>query len=112
MNIVPYPKKITEDKTPVSYRSFKSKPHMNDSRLDKTLDNLQYSSDGAELKFDIADSSCEGYILKLGENAVLINAQSAAGAFYTIQTLRQIFENETVACAVIEDEPDFAMRGF
>lgn len=112
MNIVPYPKKIIEDRITVSYRSVKSKPYINDLRLERALDNLPYSSDGAELRIDIVDGSGEGYTLKLEENAVLINAQSAVGAFYAIQTLRQIFENETIVCAVIEDEPDFAVRGF
>lgn len=112
MNIVPYPKKITESSTTVSYRHIKSKPLTGDARLDKALDMLGISADGAELKINISDGTAESYTLKLDENSVTIDAENAKGAFWAIQTLRQIFENETVFCSVIEDEPDFKSRGF
>ena len=47
-----------------------------------------------------------------GFSAVKIQAESPAGAFYAIQTLRQILKEETVPCLHIKDRPDFKYRGF
>ena len=64
----------------------------------------------------------EGYILDITTNEILIQFRSPKGAFYAIQTLRQLlpesFENGTfkgenisIPCTVIEDEPQFKYRG-
>ena len=112
MNIIPYPKKVSESNTEIKYRTIREKPAFDDVRIDKALDKLSYSSSGAELEIHVLGNTGEGYHLNLEENKVVIHAQSAAGLFYAIQTLRQIFENKTVFCAEIEDEPDFPERGF
>ena len=56
----------------------------------------------------------EGYFLKISENMIEIMSESAAGAFYAIQSLRQlVLENgENLPCCTVEDEPDFPVRGF
>ncbi|MBP5793759.1 MAG: family 20 glycosylhydrolase, partial [Spirochaetaceae bacterium] len=66
----------------------------------------------------------EAYKLKIGENAVTINAGEAHGVFNALQTLRQILmccqtANEgnplahySMQCAEIEDSPRFEWRGF
>lgn len=112
MNIIPFPKKIKEESNKVKYRTIKNKPTTDDKRIDKALDKLPYSESGAELLLNISEIGGEGYKLRLCESKVIIDADSPAGAFYAIQTLKQIFENETVYCAEIEDEPDFKYRGF
>lgn len=68
-------------------------------------------------------ASEEGYVLEVKSNAVIIRAKTAAGAFYAVQTLRQLFPPEfggthsygsikwEAPCARIEDAPRFAYRG-
>jgi hexosaminidase len=65
----------------------------------------------------------EGYSLEVKTNAILIRAKTAAGAFYAVQTLRQLFPPEfggthsygsikwTAPCCLIQDAPRFAYRG-
>ena len=65
----------------------------------------------------------EGYQMKVTTNGVKINAKSAAGVFYGMQTLLQLLPAEvesttvvndvnwTVPCVTIEDAPRFAYRG-
>jgi hexosaminidase len=65
----------------------------------------------------------EGYKLEVKKDIILIRARTAAGAFYAIQTLRQLFPaqfyREAVtkqiewgaSCCVINDEPRFEYRG-
>ena len=64
----------------------------------------------------------EGYRLKVGERAVRIEASSAAGLFYGVQTLLQLFPPQiesasqsdaawTAPCLEIADYPRFAWRG-
>lgn len=72
---------------------------------------------------DASVTSEEGYTLTVEPTAVVIRAASATGAFYGVQTLRQLFpaalysdkkatKTEWKApCCVIEDAPRFAYRG-
>lgn len=73
----------------------------------------------------------EGYKLEISQKAILIRARTAAGAFYAVQTLRQLFPPEFNAtyspgdfeapgesaiewqarCCKIEDAPRFSYRG-
>ncbi len=67
--------------------------------------------------------SDEGYSLEVKPNAVIIRAKTAAGAFYGLQTLRQLFPPEfggthsygsvkwVVPACFIQDAPRFAYRG-
>ncbi len=57
--------------------------------------------------------SPEGYRLKVGKRGVEIEATSAAGLFYGVQTLIQMsYDNSKINCVEIIDEPRFAYRGF
>lgn len=65
----------------------------------------------------------EGYVLEVKGNAVIIRAKTAAGAFYAVQTFRQLMPPEFggkhsfssvkwgAPCCLIEDAPRFAYRG-
>jgi len=67
--------------------------------------------------------SPEGYTLKVLGSEILIDAKDASGAFYAIQTLRQLmplqleknngFQEKTISIpqAIIEDNPAFNYRG-
>lgn len=64
-------------------------------------------------------ASAEGYQLEITPTAIYIRARTAAGAFYAVQTLRQIFPpgiNATsvawqALCCKIDDAPRFFYRG-
>lgn len=83
-----------------------------DSRVMAALSKLPRDEKGAILTLKIMGDKGEGYELYIEPSSVRINAASPAGAFYAVQTLRQIFLMEKVPCLHIEDEPDFAYRGF
>ena len=66
----------------------------------------------------------EGYLLEVKTNVITVRARTAAGAFYAIQTLRQLFPAEinsqqlvvrksgwSAPCCTIEDAPRFGYRG-
>ncbi len=56
----------------------------------------------------------EGYTLTVNENGIEIFGAGAAGAFYGIQTLRQLIKEygTEIPVCTIEDSPCFAERGF
>jgi hexosaminidase len=71
---------------------------------------------------DTTIQNTEGYQLKVSKQGISILASTPKGAFYAIQSLRQLlpvnFENNTyghneiaVQCIEIEDEPQFKYRG-
>ena len=82
------------------------------ARLDKALQRLPLAADGAPLSLSFGEGKGEGYTLSVTANAVAITAQSECGAFWAIQTLRQLFACGEVPCVEITDAPDFAYRGF
>ena len=85
-----------------------------DKRVLKALEKLPFAQDGAKLNIDIIikGQDREGYELTIDENGIQITADCNAGAFYAIQTLRQIFSHEKIPYLYIKDEPDFKYRGF
>ena len=83
-----------------------------DSRVLSAVRKLPCDSSGTPLEISVTGAIGEGYVLDIGENTVSIVAEGPAGAFYAVQTLRQLFRQETVPCLHIEDRPDFAYRGF
>ncbi len=62
--------------------------------------------------------SCKGekdsYTLSVRENGIAINADGPSGAFYGIQSLRQLMKENggLIPFCEIEDTPDFSYRGF
>ena len=82
-----------------------------DDRVSAALQTLPHSADGTKLTVTHGDTG-EGYTLTVAADTIAIDAQGPAGAFYALQTLRQLFTHENVPCLVIEDSPDFPYRGF
>ncbi|MEZ4802889.1 MAG: glycoside hydrolase family 20 protein [Gelidibacter sp.] len=73
-------------------------------------------------KTDKSLRNSEGYKLEISPQQIIINANSGQGAFYAVQSLRQLFpeefENSTfkessfkIQCQIIKDEPQFIYRG-
>lgn len=83
-----------------------------DSRLLSALKKLPYDKSGVPLEICIDGEKGEGYKLTLSQEKVAIRAESEKGAFYAIQTLRQIFRSSQIPCLTIKDHPDFEHRGF
>lgn len=83
-----------------------------DARVQGALALLPQSADGAPLTVTVTGDSGEGYELWVEERAVRIEAPGPAGAFYAVQTLRQLFAGGEIPCLYIKDEPDFPFRGF
>lgn len=56
----------------------------------------------------------EGYTLTVEKDRITVCGSGAAGAFYGIQTLRQLIcaNGLSVPCCRIDDAPDFVYRGF
>ena len=82
------------------------------ARLNKALTKLPMAADGAPLTITYENTEGEGYSLVIATDTITISAESEQAAFWAIQTLRQIFEQETVPCLTIQDKPDFKYRGF
>ncbi len=71
--------------------------------------------EGGEIKEEIISNVAlgnEGYRLEIKRNEISVQANTAAGIFYAKQTLRQLERSGCLPCAVIEDTPRFAYRGF
>ncbi len=112
MKLIPMPKKIEKYDGVLKSKTVKLISRIADSRLLAALRKLPFAEDGTSLEMDIETFGGEGYRLKIEENRIFISAKGEAGAFYAIQTLRQLFAMEEVPCCYIEDEPDFSHRGF
>jgi len=83
-----------------------------DSRVISALSDLPFNKTGVNLKINIKGKNGEGYELLIEENQIVITSDSVAGAFYAVQTLKQIFKEEKIPCLHIIDKPDFEYRGF
>ncbi|WP_298899025.1 family 20 glycosylhydrolase [uncultured Psychroserpens sp.] len=80
------------------------------------------NSDGIQFIYDASIDNSEGYKLDVGPKSITIKAKTDQGAFYAVQSLRQLlpigFENKThadirvpIKCISIEDAPQFKYRG-
>ena len=83
-----------------------------DQRLVKALEKLPFDPAGAKLDIVLTGENGEAYELWIEADSIRIEASGAAGAFYAIQTLRQIFMHDEIPCVYIQDKPDFPHRGF
>ena len=83
-----------------------------DIRLEKALKKLPQDPQGTPLTLSVGRSADESYRLTVSRDSVAITAPGPAGAFYGIQTLRQLLEEPQVPCLEINDSPDFPHRGF
>ncbi len=73
---------------------------------------------GQDAKLKIKKDSLldnEEYKLEVNENEIIIKASSEVGAYYALQTLRQLSRAELgskeIPCCVINDKPRFSWRG-
>lgn len=64
------------------------------------------------LRLNPGGSAAEGYKLNVTTDTIRIEASTAAGIFYGIQTLRQLEQQQRIPCTKIADSPRFVHRGF
>jgi len=55
----------------------------------------------------------EGYSIYVSSTGCMLEAESAVGAFYAVQTFKQLIDarNGTIPCCEIHDSPSFSWRG-
>lgn len=58
------------------------------------------------------DTACESYTLEVTPDKIVIESDGPAGAYWGIQTLRQLVSDGDIPVCKIFDRPDFAFRGF
>lgn len=112
LHILPAPKKIVPEEEKLLNKKIAVQINGMDKRLVKALQALPLSEEGIQLDIIIEDADGEGYTLKIEQNRIKLCADGIKGAFYGIQTLRQIYKHEEIPCLYIEDKPDFPYRGF
>ena len=113
LRLIPSVKTLTEKAGILEKNTIFYNPDGLDPRLARALEKLPCDENGAPVTVTVTGTEGEGYALDITESAVAVTADSPAGAFYAVQTLRQIFANGTpVPCLHIEDAPDFPHRGF
>ena len=81
--------------------------------VDPRLLNVAKKLPNGEVKvvFSIDSSDSEEYKIIFGDT-INVEAKGTKGAFYAIQTLRQIVKNGYYDVSEITDSPDFSVRGF
>ncbi len=111
LHLIPKVKTLTELGGTFTHKAIFYQSNNLDSRLVTALSCLPFDEKGAALHIEIDGESGEGYELTLKDD-ITIRAEGPCGAFYAIQTLRQIFTHEDIPCLFIKDAPDFPYRGF
>ena len=112
LELIPAVKHLTTYSNFLTKRAIRCETTELDPRLRKALEKLPWDEDGVRLTICVTGDAGEGYTLCIREQEISIRSQGPAGAFYAIQTLRQLFRQEAIPCLDIEDQPDFAYRGF
>lgn len=128
--IIPIPNKITAHKgvfeldtaTLITYsEDFKTSGTFLETFLKKRANLDRPKSNQIEFVLDKSIENIEGYTLNIQPQHIKINAKTDQGAFYAVQTLRQLlppeFENTSfsekinIPCLTITDAPEFEYRG-
>ncbi|HTL28959.1 MAG TPA: glycoside hydrolase family 20 zincin-like fold domain-containing protein [Tepidisphaeraceae bacterium] len=124
--LVPAPRKVdvAGDSYPLAARGTIQIPAALLAQVSPAIDRLQeelnsswtigIANDKADIRFALDPSlRTEGYKLSIKPDGIRVVAHEAAGAFYAIQTLRQIIRQSSGSLPAldIEDWPDFPNRG-
>lgn len=68
----------------------------------------------ADVKQKITGKGGEGYQLKITPRGITVTAGSEAGAYYAVQSLRQMISGDSITaleCCTVNDSPRFPYRG-
>lgn len=80
-----------------------------DQRIVKLVEKVP--SGKTEVRISIGEKGGDSYKITF-DKSILVEADSTKGAFYAIQTIRQIVKNGYYDVKEIKDAPDFEVRGF
>ena len=89
----------------------------NDLKITASIDNSSAANNGILVQQisnpGVINNNPEGYQITINGNQIVINVMNNAGAFYALQTLRQLWNvnSGTIKQATITDYPRFAYRG-
>ncbi len=111
MNLIPQVKELKINEGFLKSNTVSSQITGLSPRLFAAFTKLPLSEKGVDIVFNTGNSG-EGYEIIGAEELITVNAEGEAGAFYAVQTLRQIFTDEKIPCFYIKDYPDFKNRGF
>lgn len=112
LHLIPTPKKLIELPIALQKKNLTLMSELSDSRLQAAAEKLPLSDGGIPLYITYGETKSEAYTLTLTNEKAEIIGESAQGAFYGIQTLRQIFTNSNITELSIFDAPDMGYRGF
>lgn len=112
MKLIPMPKMLQQSREIITNKTVAYNCDGLEERLAKAVCKLPYDENGLPLTCHIGTGTEESYVMDITNDGIVIEAPSVVGAFYGVQTLRQLLENEKVYACHIEDAPDFGFRGF
>ncbi len=114
---------VISNKTGISYdKTFEIAASFLKSYIENGSSIVLKENNNIQFIKDTSITNPEAYQLNISSSTIQIRAGSEKGAFYAVQTLRQLipaeFENGSfknssvaIACQTIEDEPQFSYRG-
>ena len=112
LHLIPQPKRLIEKNTFLTKKTILADLTNTDQRLKKQICKLPLDENGIPFYIEYGTGEREGYTLSVNDTEITLTADGIRGAFYGIQTLRQIFAHEDIPVCEIEDEPDLGYRGF
>ena len=112
LHLIPTPKTLVEIPNVLKKKNLSLMSGLSDSRLQAAAEKLPLSNGGIPLYITYGDQNTESYTLILTNEKAEIISEGAQGAFYGIQTLRQIFTHQEICELSIQDAPDMCYRGF
>ena len=110
MYLVPTPQKVEKKSEVLRKRAVKLTSEIADLRILKAMEKLPCDDGGIPLYITYSDTREEGYRICVSNEKITVDGDGINGAFYGIQTLRQIFENKEIFCVEIEDKPKNEFR--
>lgn len=112
MKLIPAPRLLQQTEEIITNKAVFFEGTNLDGRLLLAIEKLPNDPQGLPLTLQIGEGKEENYTLDVTGTGITVTAPGAVGAFYALQTLRQLFANETVYACHIEDAPEFGFRGF
>ena len=112
MKLIPAVKDLQFHEGALHNRALKFPDQNVDPRIAALFSHFPTAEDGTPVYISAGEENEESYRLYISEHQITIDAAGAAGAFYALQTLRQIYAQGHIPCLTIMDQPDFSFRGF
>ncbi|MBR5515097.1 MAG: family 20 glycosylhydrolase [Clostridia bacterium] len=114
--LIPCPQKVEQNEGEVKVNGIKVTGFSCECELYKTATEYLFTMGEGDYtveinKTEVVEGKKEGYTLDITEEKAVICANDGAGIFYAAITLTELFRDNTLPLAHIEDWPDFYDRG-